>query len=42
MTVGAAGEPVICIRNLRMRFGENEVLKGIDLDIYKGQIIGYG
>lgn len=41
MTVGAAGEPVICIRNLRMRFGENEVLKGIDLDIYKGQIIGY-
>jgi ABC-2 type transport system ATP-binding protein len=24
-----------------MSFGENEVLKGIDMDIYKGQIIGY-
>jgi len=34
-------EVVISIRDLRMSFGENEVLKGIDMDIYKGQIIGY-
>lgn len=36
-----AGQAVINISDLRMRFGDNEVLKGIDLDIYKGQIIGY-
>ena len=35
------GEAVIKISDLKMRFGDNEVLKGIDLDIYKGQIIGY-
>ncbi|MBN2521332.1 MAG: ABC transporter ATP-binding protein [Bacteroidales bacterium] len=37
--------PVVTIRNLRKSFGEkankNEVLKGIDLSIYNGQIIGY-
>ena len=32
---------LITIRNLRMNYGIKEVLKGIDLDIYKGQIIGY-
>ena len=31
----------VSIRNLRMSYGDKEVLKGIDLDIYKGQIIGY-
>lgn len=36
-----SGEAVININNLKMRFGDNEVLKGIDLDIFKGQIIGY-
>ena len=35
------GEPVISIKNLRMFYGNNEVLKGIDLEIDKGQIIGY-
>lgn len=35
------GEPVITIRDLQMNYGYKEVLKGIDLDIYKGQIIGY-
>ncbi|SCY37870.1 ABC-2 type transport system ATP-binding protein [Alkaliphilus peptidifermentans DSM 18978] len=34
-------EPIINIRGLRMNYGEKEVLKGINLEIYKGQIIGY-
>jgi len=34
-------EPVVSIKALKMSFGDKEVLKGIDLDIYKGQIIGY-
>ena len=34
-------EPVISIRDLRMNYGSKEVLRGIDLDVYKGQIIGY-
>jgi ABC-2 type transport system ATP-binding protein len=36
-----AGDCAISIRNLRMSYGEKNVLKGIDLDVYKGQIIGY-
>lgn len=34
-------ERVISIRDLKMNYGLKEVLKGIDLDVYKGQIIGY-
>lgn len=34
-------ECVVSIKDLRMRFGDKEVLKGIDLEVYKGQIIGY-
>lgn len=34
-------EPIITIRGLEKSFGNKEVLKGIDLDIYSGQIIGY-
>jgi len=34
-------EPVIRIANLRKSYGSNEVLKGINLDIYPGQVIGY-
>jgi ABC-2 type transport system ATP-binding protein len=34
-------EPVVSIKELRMSYGDKDVLKGIDLDIYKGQIIGY-
>jgi len=33
--------PLIEIRNLRKFYGEKEVLKGINLDIYPGQVIGY-
>ncbi|HVU96138.1 MAG TPA: ATP-binding cassette domain-containing protein [Puia sp.] len=30
-------EPVIRLRNIRKRFGSLEVLKGVDLDVYKGE-----
>ena len=32
---------IIQIKDLKMSYGEKEVLKGIDLDINKGNIIGY-
>ena len=31
---------VICIRDLHMQFGEQVVLHDLDLDIYKGEVIG--
>ncbi len=34
-------KPVISIKNLTKSYGNNDVLKGIDLDIMPGQIIGY-
>ncbi len=34
-------EPIITIRNLEKNYGSKKVLKGIDLDIYPGEIIGY-
>ena len=34
-------DTIIEINNLKMNFGSKEVLKGIDLKIYKGSIIGY-
>lgn len=34
-------EPIITIRGLEKSFGTKKVLKGIDLDVYRGQIIGY-
>jgi ABC-2 type transport system ATP-binding protein len=33
--------PIIRISNLRKSYGSKEILKGIDLDIYPGQVIGY-
>lgn len=33
--------PVISIKDLRMSFGNKQVLKGINLEIQNGQIIGY-
>lgn len=35
------GKPVISIRELVKNFGDKEVLKGINLDVYPGDIIGY-
>lgn len=34
-------EPIISITNLYKNYGSKQVLKGINLDIYPGQIIGY-
>ncbi|HSQ87776.1 ABC transporter ATP-binding protein [Romboutsia sp.] len=34
-------EKIIEIKDLKMTYGDKEVLKGINLDIYKGNIIGY-
>lgn len=39
MTVEAAKQPVISLRNLRKSFGTLEVLKGISLDAHKGDVI---
>ena len=33
--------PVITIKNLEMRYGDKQVLNGIDLEVMSGQIIGY-
>lgn len=34
-------QPVVVIENLRKNYGTKQVLKGINLEIYPGQIIGY-
>lgn len=34
-------EKVIEVRNLRKRYGHFEALKGIDIDLYKGEIFGF-
>ncbi len=31
--------PLVCVRNLKKNFGKLEVLKGVDLDIYNGDVI---
>ena len=33
--------PLIQISNLRKSYGSKQVLKGLTLDIYPGQVIGY-
>ena len=34
-------EPIITIRNLNKSYGDKRVLNDINLDINKGEIIGY-
>ncbi|WP_036652308.1 ABC transporter ATP-binding protein [Paenibacillus pini] len=34
-------EPVISMRKLEMSYGNKPVLRGVDLEVYAGQIIGY-
>lgn len=34
-------EPVISIKDLKMSYGDHEVLKGINLEAGKGQLVGY-
>jgi len=36
-----SSESIISIKNLRMNYGDNTVLNGINLEIPRGQIIGY-
>ncbi|BAQ12826.1 ABC transporter [Clostridium botulinum B2 128] len=36
-----SNDVVVSIRNLKMSYGNKEVLKGINLDVNKGEIIGY-
>ena len=35
----AADETVIRIEDLRKTFGDNEVLRGIDLDVRRGEVV---
>ncbi|UQZ33953.1 ABC transporter [Paenibacillus sp. PK3_47] len=39
--MGSAGEPVISISGLWMNYSDRMVLRGIDLEVHRGQIIGY-
>ncbi|SHH90079.1 ABC transporter ATP-binding protein [Clostridium grantii] len=36
-----SNENIITLENLRMKYGSHEVLKGVNLEIKRGQIIGY-
>jgi polar amino acid transport system ATP-binding protein len=37
--VAMNGEPIVAIKSLKKRFGTNEVLKGIDLDVQRGEVV---
>src|SRR5215218_2785000 len=37
--MGTDAAPIVSLRGLRKVFGENEVLKGIDLDIAEGEVV---
>lgn len=39
--MAANGENVIQVRNLRVGFGDHDVLKGLDLDVKRGEILGF-
>lgn len=32
-------EPLVSLRDLQLSFGDNRVLKGIDLDVHRGQAV---
>src|SRR5208337_1962542 len=34
-------EIVISVRDIRVQFGEHKVLDGLDLDVYKGEVLGF-
>jgi phospholipid/cholesterol/gamma-HCH transport system ATP-binding protein len=38
--MGAAGEPVIEVRGLVTQFGSHKVHDGLDLDVYRGEVLG--
>ncbi|MCC5947547.1 MAG: ABC transporter ATP-binding protein [Nitriliruptoraceae bacterium] len=33
-------EPVVRVRDLRMRYGTNDVLRGVDLEVHRGEVVG--
>ncbi|MFD0525799.1 amino acid ABC transporter ATP-binding protein [Paractinoplanes durhamensis] len=35
----ADGKPLVHLRGIRKRFGSNEVLKGVDLDVHAGEVL---
>lgn len=37
----AEKEKVITLRDLQMNYGEHHVLKGVNLNVYRGEIVGY-
>lgn len=39
MSATASGKPMVRVRGLRKAFGDLEVLRGIDLDVPKGQVV---
>ncbi len=39
--MGLTEEPVISISGLWMNYSDRMVLRGIDLEVYRGKIIGY-
>jgi polar amino acid transport system ATP-binding protein len=39
MTVSASSQPLISLRGVRKSFGEVQVLRGIDMDIRKGEVV---
>ncbi|WP_442929347.1 ABC transporter ATP-binding protein [Natranaerovirga pectinivora] len=39
--ISTDAEIALQIRDLKMSFGQKEVLKGVNLDVYRGQIVGY-
>ncbi|MGV3488201.1 MAG: ABC transporter ATP-binding protein [Tuberibacillus sp.] len=41
MTIETANQTILKTEDLRMSYGEKQVLKGINLEISKGQVIGY-
>src|SRR5215203_101790 len=34
-------EAIIKVRDLEVGFGERTIMKGLDLDVYKGEILGF-
>src|SRR6202046_4538982 len=40
-SVPDAGDPVVSIRGLRKRYGDHEAVRGIDLEIRRGEIFAF-
>jgi phospholipid/cholesterol/gamma-HCH transport system ATP-binding protein len=37
----ASREPIISVRGLHVGFGERMVMRGLDLDVYRGEVLGF-